>query len=146
MAIKTKLILREDHPELGNTGDVVEVSPGYARNYLLPRGLAYAFSEDAILRIEKARLEAEAHRAAVRADMESVAKRLASIGAENTEDNRRGWRQLLFTTEGFGEFMDQLEGVFIPQPPSPGNHDLRLVQGNGLWITLDHFEGSQSGS
>lgn len=35
-----QLILNEDVPNLGRTGDVVKVRPGYARNYLLPRRLA----------------------------------------------------------------------------------------------------------
>jgi len=35
-----ELILREDVPNVGTTGDIVKVKPGFARNYLLPRGLA----------------------------------------------------------------------------------------------------------
>lgn len=35
-----EVILREDVPHLGHIGDIVKVRPGYARNYLLPRGLA----------------------------------------------------------------------------------------------------------
>lgn len=35
-----EVILREDVPNLGTIGDVVKVKPGFARNYLLPRGLA----------------------------------------------------------------------------------------------------------
>jgi len=35
-----QLILRDDVPNLGKIGDVVRVKPGYARNFLLPRGLA----------------------------------------------------------------------------------------------------------
>lgn len=38
MAIE--VILREDVPNLGDSGEVVRVKPGYARNYLIPRGLA----------------------------------------------------------------------------------------------------------
>ena len=35
-----KLILNEDVPHLGTVGDVVDVAPGYGRNYLIPRNLA----------------------------------------------------------------------------------------------------------
>lgn len=35
-----EIILREDVPNVGHTGDVVKVKPGFARNYLIPRGLA----------------------------------------------------------------------------------------------------------
>ncbi|MBI4458979.1 MAG: 50S ribosomal protein L9 [Acidobacteria bacterium] len=40
-----ELILREDIPNLGQRGDVVRVSDGYGRNYLLPRKLAVAVTE-----------------------------------------------------------------------------------------------------
>jgi len=36
----TRVVLRSDHDTLGKRGDIVEVADGYARNYLLPKGLA----------------------------------------------------------------------------------------------------------
>jgi len=36
-----KVILRKNFDQLGNVGDVVSVKDGYARNYLIPRGIAY---------------------------------------------------------------------------------------------------------
>jgi large subunit ribosomal protein L9 len=36
-----KIILRKEHEKLGAAGAVVEVKDGYARNYLIPRGIAY---------------------------------------------------------------------------------------------------------
>jgi len=43
-----KLILRSDLAGLGKRGDIVEVSPGYGRNYLLPRRLAMLASDGAV--------------------------------------------------------------------------------------------------
>lgn len=40
-----EVILREDIKTLGKAGDLVRVKPGYARNFLLPRGLAYEATE-----------------------------------------------------------------------------------------------------
>ncbi len=48
-----KLILRETVASLGRAGDVVNVKPGYARNHLLPKGLAYMASEANLRRIEE---------------------------------------------------------------------------------------------
>ena len=55
-----EIILRHAIENLGKPGDVVTVSPGYARNYLLPRGFAYEATPGNLKRIgqEKARLEA----------------------------------------------------------------------------------------
>ena len=40
-----EVILREDVQSLGKAGALVRVKPGYARNFLLPRGLAYEATE-----------------------------------------------------------------------------------------------------
>ena len=47
-----KLILREDVENLGKGGELVEVKPGYGRNFLLPRGLAVPATERDVARIE----------------------------------------------------------------------------------------------
>jgi large subunit ribosomal protein L9 len=55
-----EVILRQAVEKLGQPGDVVKVSSGYARNFLLPRGIAYAATAGNLKRIaqEKARLQA----------------------------------------------------------------------------------------
>lgn len=50
-----KLILREAVEHLGPPGQVVNVKPGYARNYLIPKGLAYRATEANVKRIEEER-------------------------------------------------------------------------------------------
>ncbi|RMG14035.1 MAG: 50S ribosomal protein L9 [Deltaproteobacteria bacterium] len=47
-----KVILREDVPHLGEVGDIVQVKPGYGRNYLIPQGLAVIADERNVRRIE----------------------------------------------------------------------------------------------
>jgi len=77
--MKTQLILREDIPTLGFVGDVVEVTTGYARNFLIPTGKAYPFSEDGMQRIEKARAEAEQKRIELNQEFEAVAAKLNAL-------------------------------------------------------------------
>jgi large subunit ribosomal protein L9 len=55
-----KLMLLEEVKGLGALGDVVRVRPGFARNYLLPRGMATRQSEDAVKRVEAIRKKAAA--------------------------------------------------------------------------------------
>jgi large subunit ribosomal protein L9 len=72
-----KLILREDVEHLGKGGELVEVKPGYGRNYLLPRGLAVAANPKNVRELDHQRKMAEAKAAKLKASAEAVAKRLA---------------------------------------------------------------------
>ena len=72
-----KLILREDVENLGRGGDVVDVKPGYGRNFLLPRGLAVVANPKNLREIEHQKAVAAAKAAKLKASAEAVAKRLA---------------------------------------------------------------------
>lgn len=50
-----QVILRDRIENLGNAGDVVDVKPGYGRNYLIPKGLAYEASPANVRRLEAER-------------------------------------------------------------------------------------------
>ncbi|MCL4131529.1 UNVERIFIED_CONTAM: hypothetical protein GTU68_026299 [Idotea baltica] len=54
-----QVILLEKIVNLGNLGDLVKVKPGYARNYLVPQGLATVATEDNIKKFEERRHELE---------------------------------------------------------------------------------------
>lgn len=54
-----KIILKQDVKHLGEAGEVVDVKPGYARNFLLPQDLGYEASAANIRRLEEERLQAE---------------------------------------------------------------------------------------
>ena len=102
-----EVILREAVDNLGHPGDIVTVSSGYARNYLLPRGIAYAATEGNKKRIaqEKARLEAaETQR---RGTAEEIAKRLEEVSI--TFSARVGEEGKLFGSVTTGDIAQQLE-------------------------------------
>ena len=50
-----KVILRQGIATLGETGEIVSVRPGYARNYLLPKGLAYQATDANVRQLEEER-------------------------------------------------------------------------------------------
>ena len=74
-----EVILRQAVDNLGHPGDIVEVSSGYARNFLLPRGVAFEATPGNKKRIaqEKERLEAAEN--ARRASAQTIADRLAEV-------------------------------------------------------------------
>ncbi len=72
--IPVKLILRSNVDGLGKRGDVVEVAPGYARNYLTPRGLAIPSSEGALAQAEQMRRTRMLKDAKDRESAEEIAK------------------------------------------------------------------------
>ncbi len=50
-----QIILRTDYQTLGKVGDVVTVKPGYARNFLIPRGIGFAANKSNLARLDQER-------------------------------------------------------------------------------------------
>ena len=69
-----KVLLRRNVSKLGQIGDVVNVKPGYARNYLLPQGLATQPTEENLKAIEAEKAAYLAELARRKAELETVAK------------------------------------------------------------------------
>lgn len=87
-----KIILQREVDKLGAPGDVVDVADGYARNFLIPRGLAAPASKGAVRHSDRLR---QAHQKKVRADLEAAqatAARLTTatlrVPAKAGEDGR----------------------------------------------------------
>jgi large subunit ribosomal protein L9 len=74
-----KLLLRKDIPNLGLCGDIVEVSPGHARNYLLPHHLALVPTKANLKIIEEDKKQAAAERERHHAFLKSMCDRLAGV-------------------------------------------------------------------
>lgn len=81
-----KVLLREHVDNLGRIGDVVRVRQGYARNFLMPRGLATEASEENVRLMARRRSKVEAVEAAQEAELAALAQRLT--GAKVTIKER----------------------------------------------------------
>jgi large subunit ribosomal protein L9 len=108
-----QVILRDRLENLGDAGDVVEVKPGYARNYLIPKGLAYEATKANVRRME-------AERAAQgRRDAETLSEarqRASSIeGVSLTFTARAGQEGKLFGSITSADIAEKLaeQGVTI---------------------------------
>jgi len=73
------VILREDVPSLGTVGDIVKVKPGYARNYLLPRGLAVVADRRNLRVLEHQKRLVADKRERDRRQAESLAQKFANL-------------------------------------------------------------------
>ncbi|MDQ5815430.1 MAG: 50S ribosomal protein L9 [Actinomycetota bacterium] len=73
-----KIILADDVDNLGTKGDVVSVADGYARNYLVPKGLALMASKGALKQAEQMRRAREEREQKVK---EEAAGRVSKLGA-----------------------------------------------------------------
>jgi large subunit ribosomal protein L9 len=89
-----KVILLEDIESLGSQGDVVEVKPGYARNYLIPKGKALEATSANLHRIEQIRRKAESVKLKTLNDAQRLAERLEGISI--TISRKAGENERLF--------------------------------------------------
>ena len=89
---EAKVILTKSVNHLGHPGDVVTVKAGYARNYLIPQGLAFAWSKNAAAQIEsmkRARLaKAVATREEAVAAKELIEGSVVEIAAKVSESGK----------------------------------------------------------
>lgn len=101
------VILRSAVDKLGHPGDIVSVSAGYARNFLLPRGIAYEATAGNRKRIaqEKSRLEALEHEKVAAA--QAIAARLGEVSV--TFAARVGEEGKLFGSVTTADIAHQLE-------------------------------------
>ena len=77
MASNVQVILSRDVPNLGRIGDVVNVKPGYARNFLLPQQLAMPISKGNMANLEHQKRMIEKRIGDLRTASEEIAKRIA---------------------------------------------------------------------
>lgn len=106
-----KVILNKDVPNLGEEGDVKDVAPGYARNYLMPNGMVMPYNPQSLAQLESRRAAIEARKEQKRQDAQSVRERL-----ENEEIEIKmtaGERGRLFGSVTSANIVDHLEKLGV---------------------------------
>lgn len=86
------VILQKDLKGTGKAGDVVKVSDGYARNMLIPRGIAKEATEGNIKNLKKQQEIAAEKRAEQKAAAEANAKRISDLAIEIKTKGGEGWQ------------------------------------------------------
>jgi large subunit ribosomal protein L9 len=102
-----EIILRQAVENLGKPGDVVKVKSGYARNYLLPHGLAYEATPGNLKRIQQERDRLDAAENERRTAAQTLAERLEQVSL--TFSARVGEEGKLFGSVTTADIAQQLE-------------------------------------
>jgi large subunit ribosomal protein L9 len=110
-----QLVLIEDVPHLGKQGDVVEVKPGYGRNYLLPNSLATIPTPHNLKLLDRYKIRIQQARDAKVADLKVLAEQIQRISvtveANATDEGH------LYGSVGPHEVSKSLRGRNLPVDP-----------------------------
>jgi large subunit ribosomal protein L9 len=102
-----ELILRDDIEKLGRRGEIVKVTAGYGRNYLLPRGLAIPVTAANRAMVEKEKRAWEAKMAREKEEFEALAERIGEL--RFVAPRKVGENDMLYgsvTASDIGEFLE----------------------------------------
>jgi len=106
------LLLNENVDNLGIVGDVVKVRPGYARNYLIPHGLAIEPTEGNIKRLAERRAQVEAELKAQRSELEKMFEKIK--GLEITVQRSANEQGILFGGVSQHDIAEAIRGEGFP--------------------------------
>ncbi|WP_330204663.1 50S ribosomal protein L9 [Cyanobacterium sp. Dongsha4] len=115
MAQKVQLLLNKNVEKLGKRGDVVDVAPGYARNYLVPQGFAVVVTPGILRQVEQRR---EKERQRLQAILEEAKSRKTALQTINNFVIRKqvGEQDAIFgtvTTQDVVDVIKQSAGLDI---------------------------------
>ena len=127
----TLLVLVEDVTHVGKVGDQVEVKAGYARNYLIPNGMAVVPTPHDLKLLEKHQIKVTKAKEARLADLKVLAEQLSrlttiTIEAQANEENH------LYGSIGAGEISKTLKGKNLQVEPDMIKLELPIKEANTL--------------
>ena len=144
MATATKVLLQADVDNLGTGGEIVKVRPGFARNFLLPRGLAVPATANNLARVEELKKAAAERKAAELVQAQELAKKLEGSSVKITR--AAGGEGKMFgsvTSKDIGEAFEKLgvefdrKKIHLAEPiKSLGTYEVPLKLHSNVTVTL----------
>src|SRR3954452_7574745 len=126
-----QLVLTEDVPNLGKQGDMVEVRPGYGRNYLVPRGMATIPTEHNLRLLERHKIRVRQAREARVADLKAMAEQIQKMAGITIEANANDEGHL-YGSVGTAEISRGLKVKALPVEPEMVALDVTIKE-TGLY-------------
>lgn len=125
-----EILLKEDVETLGYAGEVHKVAPGYARNYLIPRGYAVKATSGVMKAATAWRNRAEARRAQLRAEYDALVAQLNGVSVEFTaKAGEQGKLYGSITTASIADAVEAKLGIEL---------DRRKIEGGALRQVGEH--------
>ncbi|ERT04707.1 ribosomal protein L9 [Lyngbya aestuarii BL J] len=110
MAKRVQVVLRQDISKLGRNGDLVEVAPGYARNYLLPKSLAVRATPGILKQVERRREEERQRQIEQKQEAQASKTALETIG-RFTIAKQMGENEAIFGTVTAAELAEAIQAA-----------------------------------
>jgi large subunit ribosomal protein L9 len=127
-----KLVLTDDVQYLGKQGDVVEVRPGYARNYLIPRGLAIVPNAHNLRLLDRFKIRVKQAREARVADLKAMAEQIQKMAGITIESAATAEGHL-YGSVGPGEVSKGLRAKNLPVDPEMVRLEGGHIKETGLY-------------
>jgi large subunit ribosomal protein L9 len=135
-----KIILQKPVEKLGNPGDITEVADGYARNYLIPQGLAIKAEKGALKQAEALQRSHAARLGKQKGEYEAVASKLIAAGTLRIEA-KAGDEGKLFgsvTAADIAEAVEAQAGVGVDRKDVHLDEPIRSVGTHEVRVKLFH--------
>ncbi|HJN33672.1 MAG TPA: 50S ribosomal protein L9 [Prochlorococcus sp.] len=135
MAKRVQVVLNEDLLSLGKDGDLVEVAPGYARNFLLPFGKAVPVTPAVMKQVGHRRAKQAEQQAAIKQEALDFQTALVTIG-RFTVKKQTGEDDVLFGTVTNGDVAEVIEtatkkeidrrNIIVPEIHRTGSYKVQV--------------------
>lgn len=133
-----KVVLLADVPKLGNKSEIKNVTPGYAKNYLFPRGLAMVLTSTAVLELEQQNAAKRVMAEKELVQIQTLAKKMDGLEVEvSIKTSKEGAGYAAVSARKIAETLQKL-GYDVKKNQVQIKEPIKKVGEHAVTITLPH--------